>query len=39
MKKVAILSAILDFVHLLVLEYLDDHFDRVPVSWNICVDT
>ena len=38
-KMVAILIAILDFVHLLVLEFVDNHFNRFPVPWNICLDT
>ena len=35
----AILIAILDFVHFLVLEFLDNYFNRFPVPWNICLDT
>ena len=30
-KMAAILIAILDFVHFLVLEFLDNHFNRFPV--------
>ena len=36
---VAILIAILDFIHFLVLEFPDNHFNRFPVPWNICLDT
>ena len=35
----AILIAILDFVHFLVLEFVDNHFNIFPVPWNICLDT
>ena len=35
----AILIFILDFVHFLVLEFLDNHFSRFPAPWNICLDT
>ena len=38
-KMVAILIAILDFVHFLVLEFVNNHFIRFPVPWNICLDT
>ena len=38
-KMAAILIAILDFVHFLVLEFLDNHFNRFHVPWNICLDT
>ena len=34
-KMAAILIAILDFVHFLV----DNHFNILPVPWNICLDT
>ena len=35
----AILIAILDFVLILVLVFVDNHFNRFPVPWNICLDT
>ena len=38
-KMAAILAAILDFIHLLVLKPLDYHFVRFSVSSNICLDT
>ena len=38
-KMVAILIAIWDFVHLFVFEFVDNHFNRFPVPWNICLDT
>ena len=38
-KMVAILIAILDFVHFLVLEFVNNHFNRFPVPWNTCLDT
>ena len=38
-KMAAILITILDFVHFLVLEFGDNHFNRFPVPWNICLDT
>ena len=38
-KMPAILIAILNFVHFLVLEFVDNHFNIFPVPWNICLDT
>ena len=38
-KMAAILIAILNFVHFLVLEFVDNHFNRFPVPWNIYLDT
>ena len=37
-KMAAILIAILDFVHFLILEFVENHFNRFPVPWNICLD-
>ena len=39
MKMAAILTTILNFVYLLVLECLDNHLDSLLPPWNTCLET